>query len=104
VDSTAPTVRLKSRRHPSHHRIHLTYSVFDTGGSGLKWLKLQVKSGKKWKTIRTGTQRRKWNYKARKSGRYTFRLLAQDNAGNTSKAVYARTTIKNSRFRGSHGH
>jgi hypothetical protein len=104
VDRTAPTVRLKARRHPSHHRIHLTYSVFDTGGSGLKTLKIQVKSGKKWKTIRTGTKRRKWNYKARKSGRYTFRLTAQDNAGNTSKPVYARVSIKNSRFRGQHSH
>ena len=100
VDRTAPTVKLRARRHPSHHRIHLTYTAYDTGGSGLKWLKLQVKSGKKWKTLRTGVDRRKWNYKARKSGRYAFRLFAQDKAGNLSKAAYARVTIKNSRFRG----
>ena len=102
VDRIAPTVKLKARRHPSHHRIHLNYSVFDTGGSGLRWLKLQVKHGKKWKTIRTGTKRRVWNYKARKSGRYMFRLFAQDAAGNVSRPVYARTTIRNSRFRGPH--
>ena len=100
VDRTAPTVKLKAGRHPSHHRIHLKYSVFDTGGSGLKWLKLQVKSGKKWKTLRTGTKRRSWNYKARKSGKYQFRLIAQDNAGNVSKPARASVTIKNSRFRG----
>ena len=100
VDSTAPTVKLKARRHPSHHRIHLRYSVFDTGGSGLKWLKLQVKRGGKWRTIRTGTKRRSWNFKAKKSGRYAFRVRAQDNAGNLSKARYARATIRNSRFRG----
>jgi hypothetical protein len=102
VDRTAPTVKLKASRHPSHHRIHLKYSVFDTGGSGLKWLKLQVKSGKKWKTLRTGTKRRSWNYKARKSGKYQFRLIAQDNAGNVSKPARVTTRIKNSRHR-SHG-
>ena len=100
VDRTAPAVKLRARRHPSHHRIHLTYSVFDTGGSVLRWLKLQVKQGRKWKTLRTGTKRRSWNYKARKSGRYVFRLRAQDRAGNISKSAYARTTIRNSRFRG----
>jgi hypothetical protein len=100
VDRTAPTVKLRGRRHPSHHRIHLTYSVFDTGGSGLKWLKLQVKSGKKWKTLRTGTKRRSWNYKARKSGKYQFRLVAQDNAGNVSRPARLSVRIKNSRFRG----
>ena len=100
VDRSAPTVKLRARRHPSHHRIHLTYSVFDTGGSGLKWLKLQVRSGKKWKTLRTGTKRRKWNYKARKSGRYKFRLIAQDKAGNVSKPARVSVRIKNSRFRG----
>jgi len=103
VDRTAPTVKLRARRHPSHHRIHLTYSAFDTGGSGLKWLKLQVKSGKKWKTLRTGPKRRSWNYKVRKSGRYTFRLRAQDNAGNLSKPAQVSTRMNNSRHRG-HSH
>jgi hypothetical protein len=102
TDRTAPTVKLKAGRHPSHHRIHLKYSVYDTGGSGLKWLKLQVKRGGKWRTIRTGTKRRSWNYKVPKSGRYSFRLRAQDKAGNMSKPANARVTIKNSRFRG-HG-
>ena len=99
-DTTAPTVKLRARRHPSHHRIHLTYSVYDTGGSGLKSLTLQVRQGKKWKTIRTGTKRRRWNYKTRRSGRHVFRLGAEDNAGNRSKWKYARVTMKNSRFRG----
>jgi hypothetical protein len=100
TDDTPPTVTLKASRHPSHHRIHLRYSVYDTGGSGLKWLKLQVKRGKKWKTLRTGTKRRSWNFKVRRSGRYTFRLRAQDNAGNLSRPAYARTKMRNSRFRG----
>jgi hypothetical protein len=100
VDRTAPTVKLKAHRHPSHHRIHLTYSVFDTGGSGLKSLTLQVKRGGKWKTIRTGVKRRSWNYKTTKSGRYAFRLRALDNAGNVSRWVYRKLTIANSRFRG----
>jgi hypothetical protein len=100
VDRTAPTVKLRGRRHPSHHRIHLTYSVYDTGGSGLRWLKLQVKKGKKWKTLRTGVRRRSWNYKVPRSGKYQFRLLAQDNAGNTSKPARATVRMKNSRFRG----
>jgi hypothetical protein len=100
TDSTAPTVKLRARRHPSHHRIHLTYSVYDTGGSGLKSLTLQVRQGRKWKTIRTGVKRRKWNYKTKRSGRYVFRLGAEDNAGNRSKWKYARVTMRNSRFRG----
>ena len=104
VDRTAPTVKLRARRHPSHHRIHLRYSVFDTGGSGLKWLKLQVRSGKKWKTLRTGTKRRSWNYKVPRSGRYKFRLLAQDRAGNVSRPASATVSIANSRFRGPHRH
>jgi hypothetical protein len=104
VDRTAPTVKLRAGRHPSHHRIHLKYSVFDTGGSGLRWLKLQYKKGKKWKTLRTGTKRRSWNFKVPKSGRYTFRLTAQDNAGNVSKPAIKRVKIANSRHRGPHKH
>jgi hypothetical protein len=100
VDRDAPTVKLRARRHPSHHRIHLTYSVYDTGGSGLKSLTLQVKEKGRWRTLRTGTKRRSWNYKARKSGRYSFRLRAEDNAGNSSAWKSVRVQIRNSRFRG----
>ena len=100
VDRTPPTVKLRARRHPSHHRIHLTYSAYDTGGSGLKWLKLQVRKGNRWKTLRTGPTRRKYNYKARRSGTYSFRLIAQDRAGNVSRPAHARVRMRNSRFRG----
>jgi hypothetical protein len=100
ADRTAPTVKLRARRHPSHHRIHLTYSAYDTGGSGLKWLKLQVWAGKRWKTLRTGTSRRSYNFKTRRSGTYKFRLQAQDNAGNLSKPARAKTRMANSRHRG----
>ncbi|MEA2473280.1 MAG: hypothetical protein QOE06_1195 [Thermoleophilaceae bacterium] len=95
VDRTPPTVKLKAKVHSIHHRIHLTYSVYDTGGSGIKWLRLQYKAGTRWKTLRTGVSRRRWNFKTPHSGTYSFRLMAQDKAGNVSKPVYVRAAITN---------
>jgi hypothetical protein len=82
-DKRRPKVRLYARRHRSHARIHLRWSGYDVGGSGIKSYTLQVRHGKHWKTLKRNTRVLRFNYTTF-GGTYTFRLRAVDRAGNTS--------------------
>ncbi|HEX8067585.1 MAG TPA: hypothetical protein VF520_13785 [Thermoleophilaceae bacterium] len=93
VDRTRPRVRLRVARRMVRGAVRLALWGEDTGGSGLRALTLQVKRGGKWRTLSTSTKRRSYLFHSR-ARRATFRLRAQDRAGNRSAWRYLRADLR----------
>ena len=85
-DGIAPTVKLTVRRH-GRSAAKLRWRGSDQGGSGVRSYAVQVRRGKKgkWRTIRRSTRGTAYRYRARRSGRYEFRVRATDRAGNRGR-------------------
>jgi hypothetical protein len=64
--------------------MRLSWSAFDTGGSGLKTVKVQVLRGKTWRTLSTRAARRSVLFRRAGKGGVKFRIQAVDTAGNRS--------------------
>jgi hypothetical protein len=92
-DRTSPRVKLRVKKR-AHRRALLRWRGRDTGGSGLKSYRLQVrKPHGRWHTALRATKRKKLRYRATRAGRYTFRVRGVDKAGNRSRWAVRRARL-----------
>jgi hypothetical protein len=92
-DRARPRVKLRLRKR-AHRRALVSWRGRDTGGSGLKSYRLQVRRPHgRWHTVLRATKRHKLRFRARRAGRYAFRVRAADKAGNRS-----RWSVRRARF------
>jgi hypothetical protein len=94
-DTRAPSVRLRLKVNHRRHRFSLRWTGRDSGGSGLRAYTLQVKKPHRhWRTVKSRTRKRSYALRARRAGRYAFRVRALDGAGNRSRWSLRRATLK----------
>jgi hypothetical protein len=94
-DTARPTVSLKVRVNKRHRRFSLHWNGADTGGSGLKFFTLQVKTpGGRFRTVKAGTRKHVYVMRGRRAGRYAFRVRAMDGAGNPSRWSLRRAVLR----------
>jgi hypothetical protein len=92
-DRARPRVKLRARKR-GHGRVMLRWSARDTGGSGLRAYRLQVrKPHGHWRTVLRATRRHKLRYRGARAGRYAFRVRAVDKAGNRSRWSLRRASL-----------
>jgi hypothetical protein len=93
-DASAPAVRLSVRR-DHHGRAALRWRGHDTGGSGIRAYRVQVKApGMRWRTLRRATRGHSLRYRATRTGRHLFRVRALDRAGNRSRWSQRRIALR----------
>jgi hypothetical protein len=94
-DARAPSVRLRLKVNHRRHRFSLRWRGSDSGGSGLRAYTLQVKKPHRhWSTVKSRTRKRSFALRARRAGRYAFRVRAVDGAGNRSRWSLRRATLR----------
>jgi hypothetical protein len=94
-DARAPRVRLRLKVNHRRHRFSLRWRGSDSGGSGLRAYTLQVKKPHRhWSTVKSRTRKRSFALRARRAGRYAFRVRAVDGAGNRSRWSLRRATLR----------
>jgi hypothetical protein len=98
-DAAAPAVRLKVGRVKQRHAARVRWSGRDTGGSGLRSYRVQVRPPHgRWHTLRKAARHGgKVFYRAHRSGRFSFRVRATDRAGNRSRWAVKRARLRSQR-------